>query len=151
MSSRGGGNNSSVILVRYCASFDVLQYAEYLFLQVTPCQPLFDKFHRRCRLSLLLTPPLDPQFTAVLKSISTFYSNCDKIDVCAKTCSKMQSAMQNLLEVITEYKEVALRRDSVGSSGKLLSSSYTCVTIGVVTIQNKNNEETINTLMIVKA
>ena len=34
--------------------------------------------------------------------------------------------MQNLLEVITEYKEVALRRDSVGSSGKSLSSSNTC-------------------------
>ena len=34
--------------------------------------------------------------------------------------------MQNLLEVITEYKLVVLRRDSVGSSGKSLSSSNTC-------------------------
>ena len=33
--------------------------------------------------------------------------------------------MQNLLEVIPEYKEVALRRDSVGSSDKSLSSSNT--------------------------
>ena len=33
--------------------------------------------------------------------------------------------MQNMLEVLTEYKEVALRRDSVGSSGKSLSSSNT--------------------------
>ena len=34
--------------------------------------------------------------------------------------------MQNLLKVITEYKEIALRGDSVGSSGKSLSSSNTC-------------------------
>ena len=39
----------------------------------------------------------------------------------------MQSALQNLLEVITKYNEVALRRDSVGSSGKSLSYSNTCV------------------------
>ena len=31
--------------------------------------------------------------------------------------------MQNLLELLTEYKDVALRRDSVGSSGKSLGSS----------------------------
>ena len=31
--------------------------------------------------------------------------------------------MQNLLEVLTEHKEVALRRDSVGASGKSLNSS----------------------------
>ena len=34
--------------------------------------------------------------------------------------------MQNLLEVITEYKEVALQCDSVGSSGKPARSSKTC-------------------------
>ena len=40
-------NNSYVILlVRFYISFDVLQYVTYLFLQVTPCQPLFDTFHR---------------------------------------------------------------------------------------------------------
>ena len=64
--------------------------------------------------------------TAVLKLISTFCSNSDKIDVSAITCSRIQSAIQNLLEVVTEYKEVALRRDSIGSSGKSLSSSNTC-------------------------
>ena len=54
-----------------------------------------------------------------------FFSNCDKIDVCYVTCSRIQSAMQNLQEVITEYKEVALRRDFVDSSGKSLSSNNT--------------------------
>ena len=34
--------------------------------------------------------------------------------------------MQNLLNAITKHKEVVLRRDSVGSSGKSLSSSNTC-------------------------
>ena len=34
--------------------------------------------------------------------------------------------MQNLLEVITEYKKVALRRDSVGFSGKSRSSNNAC-------------------------
>ena len=34
--------------------------------------------------------------------------------------------MQDLLKVITEYKKVALRRDSVGFSGKSLSSSNAC-------------------------
>ena len=46
--------------------------------------------------------------------------------------------MQNLLEIITEYKEVALRRDSVGSAGKSLNSSNT-LRIGLY------NSETVNT------
>ena len=51
----------------------------------------------------------------------------------AITCAKMRYNMfentksrQNLLEVIRENKEVALRRDSVGSSSKSPSSSNTC-------------------------
>ena len=78
------------------------------------------------------------QSTGVLKSISTFCSNCEKIDACAIACSKLQSAMQNLLEVITEHKEVALQRDSVGFSGKSLSFNNTCQ-IG------SYNSETVNT------
>ena len=67
--------------------------------------------------------PFFTQSTAVLKSISIYWSKCDNIDLCAITCSRKQKAMQNLLELLTEYKEVALRRDSVGSSGKSLGSS----------------------------
>ena len=48
--------------------------------------------------------------------------------------------MQNLLEFITEYKEVALRRDSVGSSGRSLSSSNTC-RIGPYNSETTNTAE----------
>ena len=48
--------------------------------------------------------------------------------------------MQNLLEVITKYKEVALRRDSFGSSGKSLSSSNTC-RIGSYNSETANTAE----------
>ena len=40
--------------------------------------------------------------------------------------TKCYAKFENSLEVITEYKEVALGRDSVGSSGKSLSSNNTC-------------------------
>ena len=49
--------------------------------------------------------------------------------------------MQNLLEVITEYKEVALGRDSViGSSSKSLNSSNTC-RVGSYNFETANTAE----------
>ena len=53
---------------------------------------------------------------------------------------KNKSAMQNLLEVITEYKEVALRRDFVSSSGKSLSSKNFC-RIGSYNSETANTAE----------
>ena len=43
----------------------------------------------------------------------------------------------HLLEVIAEYKEIALRRNSVGSAGESLSSSNACI--------ESYNSETANT------
>ena len=63
-----------------------------------------------------------------------------KVTIWAITCLRIQSAMQNLLEVITEYKEVALRRDSVGSSDNSLSSSNTFQT-GSYNFETANTAE----------
>ena len=48
--------------------------------------------------------------------------------------------MQNLQKVITEYKEFALRRDFVYSSGKPLSSNNTC-RIGSYNSETANTAE----------
>ena len=46
MGSRGYGDNNSevILLVRYYASFDVLRYVAYLFVQESPSQSLFINF-----------------------------------------------------------------------------------------------------------
>ena len=120
-------------------ALDVLQYVAYLFLQVTPCQSLFDKFRRRVvfadisaglhqRLQIIYTIHRSPQIK---------FTNCYKIDVCVITCLRIRSTMQNLFQVISECKEVALPRDSIGSFGKSLSSSNICI--------GSRNSETTNT------
>ena len=129
------------MLIRYYASFDVLQYVVYLFFQVTPCQSFLINFIVVvviANISKGLHQQLQIIYNVVLKSISIFCSNCNKIDVCAITCSKIFSAMKNLLEVIAEYNEIALRRNSVGFSGMSLSSNNTCHT-------GSYNSETANT------
>ena len=48
--------------------------------------------------------------------------------------------MQNLLAAITDYKEVALRHNSTGFSGKSLSSTNTC-RIGSCNSETANTAE----------